>query len=118
MADLNVAFLDGSQPHDHQGLQDQDQLEGQGQGQGQVPVVSRHMFTRADVDHLRQKVEAMEGEVDLLLTCQWPAGITQGLESYGTTAGEYSTIKLSTFPYPPIPPFPFPSLALDPPLNP
>lgn len=73
IADLNVAFLDGIHAQD-------DTLS------SDLPSTAHHHYTNADMEHLRSKIETMEGEVDLLLTCEWPAGITQGLEAFGPTA--------------------------------
>ena len=33
---------------------------------------------QADVVRLKRAVEAADGDVDLLLTCEWPAGMTAG----------------------------------------
>jgi hypothetical protein len=33
---------------------------------------------QADVVRLKQAVERADGDVDLLLTCEWPAGVTAG----------------------------------------
>ncbi|KAJ9514059.1 hypothetical protein QJQ45_021152, partial [Haematococcus lacustris] len=34
-------------------------------------------YTARDVDRLRRQLEQLDGEVDLLLTCEWPKGVAQ-----------------------------------------
>ncbi|KAL6749502.1 CwfJ C-terminus 1-domain-containing protein-like protein [Haematococcus lacustris] len=36
-------------------------------------------YTARDVDRLRRQLEQLDGEVDLLLTCEWPKGVAQGV---------------------------------------
>ena len=36
------------------------------------------MPPQADVVRLKQAVERADGDIDLLLTCEWPAGVTAG----------------------------------------
>ncbi|GMH33389.1 hypothetical protein BSKO_01223 [Bryopsis sp. KO-2023] len=61
---LSVAFLDGI--YDGDRFCDED------------PVCSRY-YTRKDVADLKEKVNAWEGDIDILLTCEWPDGILKGL---------------------------------------
>ncbi len=42
---------------------------------------------QADVDRLTKAVETTEGDIDLLLTCEWPAGVTDGLPAGSLPAG-------------------------------
>lgn len=57
-------------------------------------------YTSADADLLRHKVEAADGDIDLLLTNEWPEGVCHGLPEAAQPAGVptdgKSTATLST----------------------
>ncbi|KAG1653851.1 hypothetical protein FOA52_009081 [Chlamydomonas sp. UWO 241] len=59
---LTVAFLDGTQSR------------------------PGYNYSAADVDVLSAKLDVLEGEVDILLTCEWPKGVAGGLEAAGASA--------------------------------
>ncbi|KAG2442256.1 hypothetical protein HYH02_009740 [Chlamydomonas schloesseri] len=67
---LNVAFLDGTYNHAV--------FTGRGEPPPPTPVC-RH-YTQDDVGLLKSQLKALEGEVDILLTCEWPRGLTTGLQ--------------------------------------
>eukprot|EP00775_Hariotina_reticulata_P001625 gene1625-1965_t len=51
---------------------------GGGGGKPPAPLSCRH-YNQSDVAKLRHQLMVLPGEVDLLLTCEWPAGLLQGL---------------------------------------
>jgi hypothetical protein len=42
---------------------------------------------QADVTRLQTEVEQSEGDIDLLLTCEWPADVTGSLPAASVPAG-------------------------------
>ena len=46
--------------------------------QAAAAQVCQH-YNQADVARLRHQLMVLPGEVDLLLTCEWPAGVLQQL---------------------------------------
>ncbi|KAG2490789.1 hypothetical protein HYH03_010711 [Edaphochlamys debaryana] len=70
---LNVAFLDGVYHHAT--------FTGKGEdaaAAGKGPACP--YYTPDDVALLKAQLKALEGEVDVLLTCEWPRGLTTGLQ--------------------------------------
>ncbi|GIL82924.1 hypothetical protein Vretimale_8428 [Volvox reticuliferus] len=67
---LNVAFLDGT--YNHPIFTGSKQASSQS---GSCPY-----YTKEDVEWLKAQLQALQGEVDVLLTCEWPRGITTGIE--------------------------------------
>ncbi|GLI67306.1 hypothetical protein VaNZ11_011492 [Volvox africanus] len=67
---LNVAFLDGI--YNHPIFTGSKQMPGQS--------ASCPYYTKDDVECLKAQLQALQGEVDVLLTCEWPRGITIGVE--------------------------------------
>ena len=63
---LTVAFLDGT--YAASVYQDPEAAGTSG----------RH-YTQLDVQQLKTALRTLEGEVDVLLTCEWPRGVTQGM---------------------------------------
>lgn len=70
---LQIAFLDGT--YNAAAFRSQDTPEGPG----------CRYYRAADVDALRQATAQAEGDIDLFLTNDWPAGILTGLADAATT---------------------------------
>jgi hypothetical protein len=77
---LNVAFLDGS--YDAAAYN----------SSGSSAAGSPH-YSRADVEQLKKALQQMEGEVDLLLTCEWPQGLLAGVPKNLMPSGERAVCK-------------------------
>ncbi|EFJ41492.1 hypothetical protein VOLCADRAFT_98560 [Volvox carteri f. nagariensis] len=67
---LNVAFLDGVYNHPVY----------TGKVQPSADTASCPYYTPDDVALLKAQLQALEGEVDVLLTCEWPRGLTTGIQ--------------------------------------
>lgn len=68
---LSVAFLDGTY---------------EAEKYTDTESSTRRYYTEADVAKLKKMVRGWEGDIDVLLTCEWPAGILNGL-ARGTIDG-------------------------------
>mmetsp|Transcript_33531 Transcript_33531/g.60570 ORF Transcript_33531/g.60570 Transcript_33531/m.60570 type:complete len:525 (-) Transcript_33531:739-2313(-) len=44
-----------------------------------MSLTSCRHYTSSDVQHLKSELQTLEGEVDVLLTCEWPKAVTQGV---------------------------------------
>lgn len=40
---------------------------------------SRRYYTEEDVLNLKNRIKGWEGDIDILLTCEWPTGILNGI---------------------------------------
>ena len=69
VAGLSVAFLDGVfEP-------------GARSSNDATDASTRRNYTRADAASLETALAASAGDIDIFLTCQWPAGLTAGLDA-------------------------------------
>ncbi|GAX77812.1 hypothetical protein CEUSTIGMA_g5255.t1 [Chlamydomonas eustigma] len=78
VAGLTVAFLDGYGESSH------------------AASVGSYKYTRDDVELLKRKLDLHAGEVDILLTCEWPRGIAGGLEATGSAAAPPEGVSVGT----------------------
>ncbi|CAK0784495.1 hypothetical protein CVIRNUC_007699 [Coccomyxa viridis] len=88
---LRIAFLDGT----HSSLE-----YTQGPAEHSSPSACRH-FTKEDVQALELAAEEAVGDVDILLTCEWPADVTAATPpgsapAEASTAGSEVVSKLAT----------------------
>lgn len=77
---LNVAFLDGS----YQAAAYKSDPSAQG------PACPH--YTEADVAYVKREISNLTGELDLLLTCEWPRGVMAAQPppaGYVEAAGEW-----------------------------
>lgn len=112
---LNVAFLDGTYNHkaftakppppkspprasadDQETARAPEQAAGAGQADTAKLATAlepcRH-YNQADVARLRHQLMVLPGEVDLLLSCEWPGGVLQQLpEGQEQLAGMLSEV--------------------------
>ncbi|KXZ54774.1 hypothetical protein GPECTOR_4g844 [Gonium pectorale] len=73
---LNVAFLDGV--YNHAVFTGKGQMPPEAAAAAGGP--SCPFYGPDDVALLKAQLKALEGEVDVLLTCEWPRGLTTGLQ--------------------------------------
>ncbi|CAL8469438.1 g8979 [Coccomyxa elongata] len=74
---LNLAYLDGT--YDKQAFED-----------GSTTASCRH-YSKEDVRALERAVDRAEGDVDILLTCEWPADVTAAVPPGSAPADVGST---------------------------
>ncbi len=63
-----MAFLDGTY----------DAATYEGTGTSGAATAGGYHYTRSDVAQLMRQLDQLEGEVDVLLTCEWPRGVAAG----------------------------------------
>lgn len=40
---------------------------------------ANRFYTKKDISSLKEQIHAWEGDIDLMLTCEWPNGILNGI---------------------------------------
>ncbi|MEW5297133.1 MAG: hypothetical protein WDW36_000361 [Sanguina aurantia] len=98
---LNVAFLDGTYNESHYYSSQNGASDSDANSDPSAPPTSRH-YSQADVARLKTALQGMEGDVDVLLTCEWPAGVTRGIPdsllqpgAHPSTAGSPTVAELA-----------------------
>ncbi|GLC41621.1 hypothetical protein PLESTB_000695700 [Pleodorina starrii] len=75
---LNVAFLDGV--YNHPVFTGKAPQPPPAPTPGGRDSASCPHYTKDDVALLKSQLQALQGEVDVLLTCEWPRGLTTGIQ--------------------------------------
>lgn len=78
IAGLTVAFLDGCYDPATYGPEEGAPAPQAGHTNVNGGRDGLYRYSRRDVAELHRAVQKLEGEVDVLLTCEWPRGITAG----------------------------------------
>lgn len=78
IAGLTVAFLDGCYDAATYGPEEGAPPARAGHTSVNGGRDGLYRYSRRDVAELHRAVQKLEGEVDVLLTCEWPRGITAG----------------------------------------
>lgn len=78
IAGLTVAFLDGCYDAATYGPEEGAPPARAGHTSVNSGRDGLYRYSRRDVAELHRAVQKLEGEVDVLLTCEWPRGITAG----------------------------------------